>query len=363
MRWLPVVMVGCLLPLLFVPGTFHLLYGVDQADAARWRGMWRDEPIARVPRALEEDTNVRFLPAVAARALVNGVPVKQLRVESPETREGVGNFVFNGVDYHVTRSAGFLNARLDRGIRAADAMADLSRQLRARGIQLLIVPVPAKASIYPEMVDPAYDLAKGPNLNVDHGRWIQSLRDGGVNVLDLTDALWQLKATEPVYFAQETHWSQAAMRLAASRIASELQTADPNLPPADTFATRWVPHRRTGDLAHYVIDGDPAAGTVQERHLQLIDADAPLLPGNEAPVLVIGDSFAAQFVEEGASISQLIMNELGLKVESSAIYGGKAPNILRSLAGKGALDGKRAVVMVFTIRLLICCEWEPVQLP
>src|ERR1051326_9084535 len=169
-RWCAIGLTGTFIHALFVPAIYQIRYGFGEADVKRWTRFVREEPSAsQAIRTIEKDVDQRFLPAQMARTLVAGVPVKPLRkIGDPLTQAGTDGFLFYGVDVRVATGAGFCDRRLDRGTRAAGAIVDLADQLRRRGIHFLLVPVPAKSSIYPEHLDPHYDKSHGPYLNVDH---------------------------------------------------------------------------------------------------------------------------------------------------------------------------------------------------
>src|SRR5438477_3442684 len=59
------------------------------------------------------------------------------------------------------------------------AILDFQQQLKARGIDLLLVPVPPKASVYPEKIVPGFDVrTKDPAPEVQ--RFYEELRTAGV---------------------------------------------------------------------------------------------------------------------------------------------------------------------------------------
>jgi len=58
----------------------------------------------------------------------------------------------------------------------------------------VFVPLPVKPSVYPEAVWPGYPPSAGPAWNRDRAAFKARLADGGVDVLDVTDDLWQAKA-------------------------------------------------------------------------------------------------------------------------------------------------------------------------
>src|SRR6266404_1113783 len=62
---------------------------------------------------------------------------------------------------------------------------DFQQQLKARGIELLVVPVPPKAAVYPEKIVPGFDVKATDPAPVLH-HFYDELRAAGVDVLDLS---------------------------------------------------------------------------------------------------------------------------------------------------------------------------------
>jgi alginate O-acetyltransferase complex protein AlgJ len=228
------------------------------------------------------------------------------------------------------------------------------------------VPVPSKATIYPDRLAPGYDIAAGPNLNPDHAAWRAALRAKGVDVLDLTDAFWAERngAEGPVFHRTDSHWTQRGMRLAARAIAQHLRPMTPDLPRAEPFGTRTFRHAFVGDLRKTTGTGtDADAPDVVEDCRQLYRQDGPVVPGHEAPVLVIGDSFGALLVEHGCGLSQQLMAETGVAVQSAALVGGHSGGMRRRLNDPGILENRRVVVFAFAIRQIpLGGDWVPVKL-
>src|SRR3954467_1312896 len=65
------------------------------------------------------------------------------------------------------------------------AMLDFQQQLKARGIELVVVPVPPKASIYPEKIVSGFDVRTKDPAPMLH-QFYDELRAAGVDVLDLS---------------------------------------------------------------------------------------------------------------------------------------------------------------------------------
>src|SRR5438045_2773316 len=65
------------------------------------------------------------------------------------------------------------------------AILDFQQQLKTRGIELLVVPVPPKASVYPEKIVAGIDLQTKDPAPEPH-RCYEELRAAGIDVLDLS---------------------------------------------------------------------------------------------------------------------------------------------------------------------------------
>src|SRR5437016_11530912 len=75
------------------------------------------------------------------------------------------------------------------------AIVDFQQQLKARGIDLLVVPVPPKAAVYPEKIVAGFDARSVDAAPVLH-RFYEELRAAGVEVLDPPPVLIQNRESE-----------------------------------------------------------------------------------------------------------------------------------------------------------------------
>ncbi|HIA48872.1 MAG TPA: hypothetical protein EYN96_13105, partial [Candidatus Hydrogenedentes bacterium] len=65
------------------------------------------------------------------------------------------------------------------------AIVEFRDRLAARGIDLLVVPVPTKAMVYPEEFSAAYESGHGGLQNRSFGKFMDSLVRNGVHAVDL----------------------------------------------------------------------------------------------------------------------------------------------------------------------------------
>ena len=116
---------------------------------------------------------------------------------------------------------------VSRSRRAEDAdplpaIQDFKRQLDDLGVELLLVPVPPKAVIFPEKVSGAVTIPiPVPRLDPAHQQFYEQLRTDGVDVLDLTDLFIaeRFHPDGPLYCRTDTHWSGTGCTVAAAAIA------------------------------------------------------------------------------------------------------------------------------------------------
>ena len=87
------------------------------------------------------------------------------------------------------------------------AILDFKAQLDKVGIELILVPVPAKATIYPEKISD--QIAVPSRVDQNHLEFYDLLRKQGVNVLDLTPFFIQHRFTKAGLLCceQDPHWS------------------------------------------------------------------------------------------------------------------------------------------------------------
>src|SRR4030095_15976152 len=99
------------------------------------------------------------------------------------------------------------------------AIVDFHEQLKKRGIDLLLMPVPPKAAIYPAKILPAVDL-HGETAAPYLAGFYDELRRRGIDVVDLAPVFLQNRANEhgPLFCTTDTHWSGLGCVLAARTI-------------------------------------------------------------------------------------------------------------------------------------------------
>jgi SGNH hydrolase-like domain, acetyltransferase AlgX len=242
-----------------------------------------------------------------------------------------------------------------------EAIVDFHEQLRKLNVRLILVPVPAKAVIHPEFLDSQLQADGIPEPEPD---FYASLRDKGVEVLDLAQEFATAKANGPLYCARDTHWNGSAIALAARELAEMLQGISLGTLPLDARE----------DILE--IQGD-LGGEKEKVHLRTVHPKGQtgrVEPDRGSPILVLGDSHVLVFHDggdmhaAGAGLPDQLALELSAPVDVLGVRGSGATSARVSLARRARADsnyltGKKTVIWCFAARELTQADaWKLVPL-
>ncbi|TSA29428.1 MAG: hypothetical protein D4R65_15205 [Verrucomicrobiaceae bacterium] len=244
------------------------------------------------------------------------------------------------------------------------AILDFKRQLDLAGIDLILVPVPAKATIYPDKLDASLDVPAplSPQTGETDRAFYKALEENGIRVLDLTDPFLTARAEGlgPLYCRQDTHWAPEGIRIAAEEIAGRIKHLDwVAAQPKVLMKSESVPVTVKGDLAAALPGAKPEPDQVTARFVSAAGAPekTPLAPLKGSPVILLGDSHNLIFhaggdmQAAGAGLPDQLALELGFPVDVVAVRGSGATPARRNLARrKDNLAGCRIVVWCFSAR-------------
>jgi hypothetical protein len=238
-----------------------------------------------------------------------------------------------------------------------ETIVDFKDQLAARDIRLLLVPVPDKASVYPEHL--AEHLSDQP-VHANTLRLATELRARGVEVIDLHSAFATAKQRggPELYMKTDTHWTGDGARLAAEVIAKRVIDLGVQTSTRARYAIEEVTVSRFGDVLEMskLPNREQLFGRESVRAQRVVDAEtrAPYSDDPRSPVLVLGDSFSRvlESDEPGAAgwIAHLA-HQLQRPVASIVNDGGASTLVREQLAQRlEILAGKRIVIWELTER-------------
>src|SRR5262249_3946191 len=141
------------------------------------------------------------------------------------------------------------------------AILDFHEQLKTRGIDLLVVPVPLKAAIYPEKILSSFDVRTEDSAPFLH-RFYSELRSAGINVLDLMPVMirQENQSRDPLFCKTDTHWSGSGCVLAGHAIAEKIRERIPSGLPHKDLSSEWKEVKITGDLVSLLPPDMPKPG-------------------------------------------------------------------------------------------------------
>jgi len=253
------------------------------------------------------------------------------------------------------------------------AIVHYKEQLDKLGIELILVPVPPKAVVYPEKLSDAVSVKEGqppPRLDVHHQEFYRLLGEKGVKVLDLAPELIAHRQDQkgPMYCRTDTHWSGLACIRAAQLLARELQG---RAWLKDLKKTRFDSEEKSVAVRGDLLAGLKAKPEPEKLLLRFVGTRSeaglePVKPDPASPVLLIADSHGLVFhigedlFAKGAGFADQLAFELGFPVDEIASRGDGATKVRIDLYGRakaepGWLAGKKLLVWCFSAREFTEC--------
>jgi hypothetical protein len=234
------------------------------------------------------------------------------------------------------------------------AILDFHQQLKARGIELLLVPVPPKAAIYPEKIIPGIDVRNTDPAPALH-QFYDQLRAGGVDVLDLTNLFVQNRENSrgPVFCKTDSHWSGVGCALAGQAIAERVRQKLMNGGAAAEYVSEWKEAPITGDLVA-LLHKDAPKPAAEKIAIQSVSKKngAAIEPDANSPLLLLGDSHTLvyhDFLAERSGLLDHLALQLGFAPDLIGTRGsGATPvriNLYRHTAKNADYLGKKKVIV------------------
>jgi alginate O-acetyltransferase complex protein AlgJ len=242
-----------------------------------------------------------------------------------------------------------------------EPIVDFAAQLRQVGVRLLLVPVPAKAHVYPDMISEAVSRRLGepmPRLDSRYREFVELLRDHGIAVLDLLPHLLSCRDDPEggTYCKTDSHWSPRACALTAKLIALN----KPSCVPLGThdFVTERRRIEISGDLARMSDSHDPQREELEATFVGRKAGDTlrPIEPDRQSPIVLMGDSHVLVFHDpalytKGAGLPDHLALEFGFPMDLIGVRGSgvNVPRITLMRRGDD-LQGKKLVIWCFSVR-------------
>ena len=248
-------------------------------------------------------------------------------------------------------------------------------QLAARNIELVLLPVPVKAAIIPSSLS-LHDVQK-PLANRSWNTFIKQLQEAGVLLLDIRDILYTYHVrTNDGYLKTDTHWSPAAMKSVANRLAQFLITREPALRGDANYAIHRSEHGGPGDLGRMLLLPQKSSSIQTEEVIvdQVIEETGMIWqPDKQSPILLLGDSFTNIYSSSGLQLGAGggLAEHLSLYLQrpvdvlarnDDGAYSSREMLAVEMQRGRDRLAGKRFVIWEFAERELSHGDWKMIPL-
>ncbi|MBK9088314.1 MAG: hypothetical protein IPL90_04390 [Holophagales bacterium] len=258
------------------------------------------------------------------------------------------------------------------------ALLQLRSDLAARGIELVLFPVPDKVSMEPGHLGRRFEGSPPGFRPSNRGMesFVAGLRRQGIEVFALDPA----SVPEPGqrYLRADTHWTPPLMERAAADLATLIRTKVSL--PAPASPSPWKVERELrsngGDLLGMLrLPEDQKVFAPQDvvTHRVTTAADGrPWSASIGSEVVLLGDSFTNIYSDSSlgwgasAGFAEHLSLALGLPIDVVAINGGGADAARAEIAGPGGrerLERARVVVYEFADRDLTTENWKVIPIP
>jgi hypothetical protein len=237
------------------------------------------------------------------------------------------------------------------------AIVDFRDQLAARGIRLMVMPVPNKESIYPDRLTSRAESFRGVMAPRTENLF-RKLRAANVEVIDLFKAFGEAReetvssSADALYLAQDTHWSPSGVELAAAVVAGRLTELGWIQPGGVDYDERPAPVQRLGDLLRMLqvpmIERGTAPESVPGVQVVRRDNGERYSDSAEAEILVLGDSFL-RIYQQDAPLSAGFIAHLAKELKQPLISlvndGGGSTLVREELRARPAFLKDRKIVL------------------
>lgn len=298
---------------------------------------------------------------------------------------GAGRWLFYRQDVEFLVQPSPLDVRSAKLDNPIQAILKFREQLKAKGVELLVVITPGKPSIYPERLTGVDGLKLA-----GHGKAIlDSLTKLGLNTVDLYTPLLAAKADDAslgaLYLDDDTHWTPRGAELAAGEIAKKVNSmADAGMidigEPSMNYVVSDSLADRMGDIGEMsglnkfnVFKAQQVTGHViyqQEISERTEEAPADSLSDStvvrdtvktpfkddfrKSKILILGDSFSRIYQTDAPVNAGWIAHfakNISRPVASIVSDGGASTLVREKLARKsGVLKGKKLLIWEFVER-------------
>ena len=369
-------------------GTFNIYKAYPAWEKIRAvrnpQDLWRLLPRAAELKAVEEQLETESVVSEWLLPRMQSVLAEKFGVGNEQVYLGKNGWLFYRPDVDYVTGPPFLDpATIRRRALAAAVQPDPLKaivafrdQLAARGIELIVVPVPMKPGVEADKLS----LRAKPNLVLENSSFSEfkaRMQKAGIRLFDPATVLAERKAVAAnaaLFLQTDTHWRPETMEFIAKKLAAFIQSTNVTSPASFQVAAKEV--SGVGDIARMLKLPEsqsvyrPETVTIHE----ITAGNAPWRPSKTADTLLLGDSFANIFSlgalgwGESAGFAEHLSRALGGRPLDAILRNSDAAFATREILsrelarGRDRLAGKKLVVWQFAARELSLGDWKMLEM-
>lgn len=258
------------------------------------------------------------------------------------------------------------------GLRCVPVITKFRESLSAKGVTLILAPVPLKCAVYPEKLAAGTDRGVVPPMKP----MLDKLQAAtGAVVVDLEAAFRAAREQTQVFCGTDSHWSPAGAALAADAIVAAAKA----VPGVGKLIKSG--NYITGSEEKISIMGDLATGphsgagpeelTLQKTGTKDAGNLLPVPAADSGPAILMGDSHTMVFTDgasrgmhcQGAGLRDQLQGKFGFPLvqisnQNSGGTGARRVLTMRQKANPDYLNGTKVIIWVFSARELVVDEWR-----
>ena len=250
------------------------------------------------------------------------------------------------------------------------AILAFDRELKERGIRLIVMPIPPKPSMQAAGLYKRYPAEIHPPDNPSYEPFLSNLWKNGIEIFDCRELM--LAAENGAFLKQDTHWRPEVAERIAEKLAEKIEHL--GILPRDQpvgYTRRKIGAANRGDIAE-LLRLSPSSnifGLERVTLQQVLAPDKQLWKRNPAAdVLLLGDSFtnifsipslnwgrSAGFAEQLSFYLQRPLDRISFNDNGS--FATRRELARRQAAGENPLSKKKLVIWEFAARELSQGDW------
>lgn len=357
-------------------------------DSAYQRIMAANQQLCDEFRTYESHVTESAWPISRPRVWLQTALTGPLRSGNEQVVVGSGGRLFFRPDVEALTGPGFLEPHSIRpGITTTSrttnplpAIRQFAADLHARGIQLIVLPIPSKGALLGANHRAAEDYL--PIHNASFGQFVSELGSSQIELCDPTDVLLDRPGSaqyQSRYLRTDSHWTPEGAQITAWLLAQKVHPLVQSMVSQPTlYETRKVSLKNVGDTAR-LLGGDTVTQIIAPESCEITQVEnldhSQWSSDSHAKVLLLGDSFTNIYSQSelgwgtSAGFAEHLSLALRQPLDRIALNAGGALAARRELLrqmqqpGPDRLAGKKVVIWQFAERELTFGDWQVLPLP